>query len=139
MKTSSYISALFFALLVFLSLGSSDAYAQKVQGSKVSKEYEAKKIAFLTAEVGITPDEATSFWPVYNEYSSKRRVLRKKAREAKSAEENMANKEAKLALEKEYLAKFKGVLPENKVDKLFEAEKKWRQKLLEEIKNREER
>jgi len=115
-------------------MGTADAFAQKG-----SEDYKAKKVAYLTAELDITPDEAESFWPVYNEYSSKLRALRKKGKEANSAEENVANKEAKVALEKEYLAKFKEVLPAAKVDKLFAAEKKWKQKLLEEIKKRKER
>jgi len=134
MKTSSYISAFFLAFLLFCSVGTADAFAQKG-----SEDYKAKKMAFLTSEVNITPEEAESFWPIYNEYSSKLRALRKEAKDANSAEENVANKEAKVALEKEYLAKFKEVLPTDKVDKLFAAEKKWKQKLLEEIKKRQER
>lgn len=133
MKTSSYISSFLFALLLFCSVGTADSFAQKG-----ADDYKAKKIAYLTAELDITPSEAESFWPVYNEYSGKLRALRKKGKEANSAEENVANKEAKVALEKEYLSKFKEVLPAAKVDKLFEAEKKWKQKLLEEIKNRNE-
>lgn len=136
MKTSSYIGSLLLALVLFCSVGTTDALAQK--GDKAEK-VKAMKTAFFTAELDLSSEEAESFWPVYNEYSSKMRVIRKASKDDSSADDTMATKEAKVALEKEYLAKFQKVLPSAKVDKLFAAEKKWKQKLLEEIKKRQER
>jgi len=136
MKTSSYISSLFLALMLFCSVGTADAFAQK--GNKDGQnKMQAMKVAFFTAELDLSADEAQTFWPVYNEYTSKMRSLRKAGKESQSAENTVANKEAKVALEKEYLTRFKEVLPGDKVDKLFAAEKKWKQELLDAMKERQ--
>ena len=41
------------------------------------EKMEAQKIAFITKQLELTPDEAKVFWPVYNEYDAKRLELRK--------------------------------------------------------------
>jgi hypothetical protein len=35
---------------------------------EVRQRIESQRIAFITQRVHLTPDEATKFWPVYNEY-----------------------------------------------------------------------
>ena len=37
----------------------------------------AEKIAFLTLEVGLTPEEAQAFWPVYNQISKEKNDAQK--------------------------------------------------------------
>ena len=143
MKTSSYISSLLLALILFCSAGSVDAFAQKgpkgSKGGDRSEKVKAMKRAFFTDELNLSSEEAEAFWPVYNEFSSKLRALRKRSKDAGSAKENMAIKEEKIALEKQYLAKYQEVLPGDKVDKLYAAEKKWKEQLLIEAKKRKER
>lgn len=39
---------------------------------KQFEEMQLKRIAFFTKEIGLTPEEAQSFWPVYNEITLKR-------------------------------------------------------------------
>lgn len=39
---------------------------------KQFEEMQLKRIAFFTKEIGLTPEEAQSFWPVYNEITFKR-------------------------------------------------------------------
>lgn len=36
------------------------------------QEIESLKIAHLTSQVGLTPEESTKFWPVYNKYWNER-------------------------------------------------------------------
>ena len=93
--------------------------------------YLAKRSAFITAEMGLTPEEATAFIPLCNELHEKMyevgRKCRKLSRELKrnenasDAEYLRAIDEAievdlKVAeLEREYYKKFKAILPPKKL------------------------
>lgn len=104
----------------------------------------AEKIAFLTLEVGLTPEEAQVFWPVYNQVEKEKdeamfNVIRTYKDMNKAIEEKKSAKEVSALLDK-YLeaqkkvneiengiaAKYKAVLPVEKVAKLYVAEEKFR-------------
>ena len=104
----------------------------------------AEKIAFLTLEVGLTPEEAQAFWPVYNQVEKEKdeamfNVIRTYKEMNKAIEEKKSAKEVSALLDK-YLeaqkkvneiengiaAKYKAVLPVEKVAKLYVAEEKFR-------------
>ena len=104
----------------------------------------AEKIAFLTLEVGLTPEEAQAFWPVYNQVEKEKdeamfNVIRTYKDMNKAIEEKKSEKEVAALLDK-YLeaqkkvneientiaAKYKAVLPVDKVAKLYVAEEKFR-------------
>lgn len=115
-------------------------------GNKV----EQAKIAFLTQKLQLTTAEAERFWPVYNEYRNKLREARKGRREEargmkgvetlsdKEAEEMLtdllAGEQKMLDLRKEYLVKFKQVIPVKKVIMLLQAEKEFNKELISFIK-----
>lgn len=72
------IAPIIISLLVFLSI---DSQAQSQSTSRRAKleacpnmhqELEALKIAHITSEVGLTPDESEKFWPIYNKYWNQR-------------------------------------------------------------------
>ena len=104
----------------------------------------SEKIAFLTAELNITPQEAQVFWPVYNQVNKEKDELMRKVfacykelsaaiKENKSAKETGVQLDKYLdALEKQREAensmpdKYKKVLPVEKVAKLYIAEEKFR-------------
>ena len=48
----------------------------KTGKEKITEKVEAHKIAFITNELNLTPEESQKFWPIYNEYSAKERDLR---------------------------------------------------------------
>jgi hypothetical protein len=125
--------------------------AQNKQHADQHKNIEAQKIAFITQQLKLTPDEAKVFWPVYNEYDAKRHELRKSFRESggfqKADIDKLTESEANqildnqiieaqkfLDLRKEYHAKFKSVLPSVKVLKLYDAERDFQKVLMDKIK-----
>jgi len=125
--------------------------AQDKQHGDQHKNIEAQKIAFITQQLNLTPDEAKVFWPVYNEYDAKRHELRKSFRESggfqKADIDKLTESEANqildnqiieaqkfLDLRKEYHAKFKSVLPSVKVLKLYDAERDFQKVLMDKIK-----
>lgn len=114
------------------------------------KNIEAQRIAFITQELNLTPDEAKVFWPVYNEYDSKRHELKKSFKNGEDFHkpdfDKLTEKEANqildnqiieaqkfLDLRKEYHAKFKSVLPAVKVLKLYDAEREFQKILMDKI------
>jgi hypothetical protein len=124
-------------------------FQHKDQGDQREK-MEAQRIAFITQELKLTPDEAKAFWPVYNEYDAKRHELKKSFRQSgdyhKADIDKLTEKEATqildnqiieaqkfLDLRKEYHAKFKSVLPAVKILKLYDAERQFQKMLMDKM------
>ena len=126
--------------------------AQHKDQSEQREKMEAQRVAFITQKLNLTPDEAKVFWPVYNEYDSKRHDLMKSFRgsgdhhkddydklteaEATQVLDNQIIEAQKfLDLRKEYHAKFKSVLPAVKILKLYDAEREFQKMLMEKMHN----
>ena len=104
----------------------------------------SEKIAFLTMEMGITPEEAQAFWPVYNQVDKERdEAIRNVFRSYKAVEDAVAAGKGEKELNKlldEYLSALEAqgeveqkaykdyakVLPMEKLAKLYVAEEKFR-------------
>ena len=125
-------------------------YTQHKQHGDQHKNVEAQRIAFITQELNLTPDEAKVFWPVYNEYDVKRHELKKSFKNTGNSKkqdiDKLTEKEASqildnqiieaqkfLDLRKEYHAKFKAVLPAVKVLQLYDAEREFQKILMEKL------
>ena len=111
----------------------------------------AEKIAFLTLEVGLTPEEAQVFWPIYNQVEKEKdeamlNVIKAYKEMSKALEEKKSEKEVATLLDK-YLeaqrrvneiengiaAKYKAVLPVEKVAKLYVADEKFRRQQIRKL------
>ncbi|MEP2023576.1 MAG: hypothetical protein ABJH98_07215 [Reichenbachiella sp.] len=57
-----------FATLMFLT-----ATFAHAQNEEARQKIESAKIALISERLGLTPEDAQKFWPIYNEYSQKRR------------------------------------------------------------------
>lgn len=116
-------------------------------------DIEAARIAFITKEVGLTPEEAQVFWPVYNQYQEEMKGVRKEQRELrKGARQNFDTKSDKeiedwmdreialrqeeVALQQKYHVKLKEVLPIKKLARLYMAEEKFKKQMLQRLKDR---
>lgn len=111
-------------------------------------EYWEQQKAFITENASLTPDEANAFFPIYNELQQKKRELNRETRHfmreaaaANASEEQslkaieaQAETNIKIAeLEKEYLQKFKKVLPATKILKVQNAEEQFNSQMLKDI------
>lgn len=142
-------------LLIALFLGSL-VYSQPPDkgGKGPSREdIKAQKIAFMSSELELTPEEAEKFWPIYNEYEEKAEAIRTKRKgymkemrkndelsgeEMYELTEKIFNSEIEEAeLRKEYLAKFASVLGEKKAAMVFFVEEKFKRELLKKIRHGE--
>lgn len=105
---------------------------------------ESEKIAFLTKEMSLTPKEAQTFWPLYNQAQKEEREAIDASMKAfgeldKALREGKTGNELNALLEKytkavdaqgvsaRYLKEYLKVLPAEKVGKLLIGEEKFRQ------------
>ena len=120
------------------------AFAEERFQDNWKEKIMSEKIAFRTMEMGITPEEAQVFWPVYNQVDKERdEAIRSVFRSYKAVEDAVAAGKGEKELNKlldEYLAALKAqgeveqkaykeyakVLPVEKLAKLYVAEEKFR-------------
>lgn len=112
----------------------------------------AYKIAFFTQRLNLTTQEAERFWPVYNEFQSKRIQIQLERqtvnRNISQNELNMSEKEIieagdkiillqiqEASLAQEYHKKFREILTPVKVIRLYQAENQYRMQLLNELRD----
>lgn len=149
---------IFTTFVTFSILLATSVYAQQDKPQKPfdKKEFVAKRNAYIIATVGLTPEEAAEFIPLYNELEDKKfelgkecrklfDKLRKKEKPTEAEYEAAINcrldteiKEAQL--KKEYYQKFKKILSAEKLFKFQWAEKAFTMKFMENHRknNREE-
>jgi hypothetical protein len=134
-------------LLLFVS-NSLFSQGRQRQWQERYRQLESQRIAFITKELSLTPEEAQVFWPVYNEYNQKRNQLMIKHRVNRAAEVNLQqlsetelnnladsdvrNLEEMAALRREYHQRFKHILPTIKVVQLYNAERDFNRNLFNE-------
>jgi hypothetical protein len=135
---------------IFLMI-SSFGMAQHFGNPEVNHDkYYSQKIAFITDAVNLSPDEATAFWPLFNEQESKKKDLMKSMgkyrKDIASRFDELSEEEAKEALEffqnhmkemnaltLEYQNKYMEVISAKKVLLLLKAEKDFRRQMLKKI------
>lgn len=129
------------------------------QGGRLLKEkkeqIKAMKVAYITNELSLTPDEAAKFWPLYNAFEEKQHEIRKQKlkgyldRIDDDSFDNVSEKEASTILtqmestedelhqaKKKFIASLKGVLPATKILKLKKAEEGFNRKLLQQYRDK---
>lgn len=111
----------------------------------------ADRVSFLTDKLQLTVEEAEKFWPVYNEYQTKREEMMWGKREKmhrdfdpdKLTDEELnkmlndiLDQEVKLAqLKKDYFIRLKDVLPTRKVLRLHRVEQEFMNHMLNQIRD----
>lgn len=114
------LSTLFFLNISYICFAQSENRKNRI---------EAIQIAYLTKEISLTPDEAQKFWPVYNEYQDDLVAARKETRQ-----DVVLFEEKVLNVRKKYKNDFKKVLgTDERVNKVFMAEKSFREMLRREL------
>lgn len=110
-------------------------------------QLENAKIAFITNRVSLTQDQAQKFWPLYNEFSTRRRefnrngrLLRRDVTEGMTDPQIRDNfsqsfnmRQQELNLEKEYFDKFQKVISLRQVAQLFQAERDFTKEVIKRV------
>ena len=124
--------------------------AQQTEDQEAQKmeRIQSQKIAFISTKLNLSVEEAQEFWPVYNEFNNKRRALKKEKKSKeditamseseaeKFLDQMITTREKDLDLQKEYLLKFKEILPSKKVVHLLKLENRFKKEIIQDIEKR---
>ncbi len=106
---------------------------------------EALKKEFLAKKLDLTSDEAAKFWPVYNNYRKEMGDAYHERRQKRgghgwgnnlSPNTELAFETRILNLKKKYQKEFSEVLPAQKVEQFYMAEREFREQLIKQLKHR---
>jgi|SRR5690554_5577125 len=138
------------ALVGFIWLALPDqAYAQRDRAD--FKQIHDAKVSMITNRLKLTADQSEKFWPIYNEFSEKRREIRRAQRRIiqekreggmtdRTALNNLKEvqelKQKELDLEKEYQERFLTVISPSQLAELQSAEKSFNDMLLQQLDRR---
>ncbi|MBT9395635.1 hypothetical protein KLP40_20890 [Hymenobacter sp. NST-14] len=144
-----------FSLLLLLAvLPLAGAHAQRGGGPGQRQErlsqLENARIAYLTEKIALTPDQAQKFWPLYNEFTAKRRDLNRRLRQLRpgaadglsdqqlrdNINQSFALRQQEITLEKDYFDKFQRVISVRQVGRLFLAERQFTREVLRRVAGR---
>lgn len=143
-------------LVAFILLVSVNTFGQGGRLLKEKKEQiKAMKVAYITSELSLTPEEAAKFWPLYNAFEDKQHEIRAQKlkgyldRIDDESFDNVSEKEAATLLaqmestedelhqaKKKFIASLKGVISPLKILKLKKAEEGFNRKLLQQYRNK---
>ena len=100
---------------------------------KRQQDIEALKVAFISKELELTPAEAQKFWPVYNEYSKELRGIITNEKDVLPRDEKVLN------LRKRYSDQFTNILGQQRMNRIFNAEGRFRQLLIKSMRAQNQR
>ena len=113
----------FILTMILTSLGAFAQQEEQLEGKK-QQDIEALKVAFISKELQLTPEEAQQFWPVYNQYSNEMKT-------AVSDDQDIIERDEKvLNLRKHYRDRFVKILGQQRMNRMFGAEVNFRRLLI---------
>lgn len=140
-------------VIVFVfSLAAGSAQAQNNKQSPQEK-LEAARIALITDRLSLTPDQAQTFWPLYNEYAEQRRQIQMEYRTNRQGLDinnltedqqrallkgRMEEKQRQLNLENKYAERLMGVINARQMMALKKAEDDFRSMIIRRIEQRQQ-
>lgn len=142
---------------MFVALFTISGYGQVDNKQQKREQIRSLKIAYITTELNLTPEESTKFWPLFNAFEDKQRELRKQKLnnyldKVNSTNDKLTEKEATTLLNqiestedeiyqlrKKFLNSLKGILPATKILKLKKAEEEFSRKLLQQYRDKKDK
>jgi len=143
---------IFLMVIITIPVFAQDDDLPQEADPKVRDKIRAAHVAYLTTELGLTPEEAEKFWPIYNEFLEKRKTLHREFRQKKqnpdpnkTEDQNSKDlvdlgfkvKQQELDMEREYSGRLLKVISAQKLRTLPEAEKRFRQMIIDQIQRRQ--
>ena len=134
--------------IIFIAVLFMISFAGFSQDKEAMKKIESARIALITERLGLSPEQAEKFWPVYREYNLQRLQLRQELRETRQEAEvqNLTEEQSKalmkkamdlkqreLNLDNQYAERMSAVITNQQILQLRNAEKDFQQMLLRRI------
>ena len=134
-------------IILFLFIQGISAQNNKDQKGPVRDKIKAQRIAFITERLNLSPDEATKFWPVYNQFSGELEEIKKQQNQLrkstndklavmsdkendKALEDELSAQQKSIDLQRKYMVELKKTIPTRKVAMLYKAERDFKIMLL---------
>ena len=118
-----------YILMIFVSIAGFARAQEELPSEKRQQDIEALKVAFISKELELTPDEAQKFWPVYNQYSKELKTIIKDEADVLPRDEKVLN------LRKRYKDQFTNILGQQRMNRICNAEGRFRQLLIKSMRN----
>ena len=122
---------LYIWILFLFTVGCANAQTNPPADNQKMQNIEALKIAFISRQLDLTPDEAQKFWPVYNQYSNDIHSVVREDHDVLDRDQKV------LDIRKGYRDQFIRIVGPDRTNRLFEAEGKFRQLLIQAIQRRQ--
>jgi len=137
--------------MVMVMLGPISLWAQDEGTQDPKARIEAARIALISERLGLTPEQAERFWPIYREFTQKRGELVSEFRNAQRevdpenvdpekqkelVELGLKVKQRQLDLEKDYSRRTMDVISAQQILNLRNAEKEFQRLILNQIQQR---
>ncbi len=132
--------------------------AQETNFKEKRDQIKSLKVALITSELNLTADEATKFWPIFNEFEEKQFELKRQKlkgylsgidedelnkmsdKEANQVLNQIeANEEEMLLLRKKLVQSLRGIISPVKIIKLRKVEEEFNRKLLQQYRDKVKR
>lgn len=126
---------LFTCLLLLFAAGICAAQNKETRFERI----ESAKIAYITNNLELSPEEAQKFFPLYNEYRKEMREIsheNKSNRSSFNANQGLEFDAKVLACKKKYRNLFATAISNNKASRFFEVEREFREQLFKELESR---
>jgi len=140
-------------LLVLLMMAPLYTWAQEedVSDPKAREKIEAARIGLISERLGLTPEQAERFWPVYREFTQKRSEMIREFRDAQRevgpdnqdpekqrelVELGLKIKQRQLDLEKDYSTRMMDVISAQQIMNLRNAEKEFQRMIIRQLQQR---
>ena len=134
-------------IILFLFIQGISAQNNKDQKGPIRDKIKAQRIAFITDRLNLSPDEATKFWPVYNQFSGELEEVKKQQNQLrkttndklavmsdkeidKALEDELSAQQKSIDLQRKYMVELKKTIPTRKVAMLYKAERDFKIMLL---------
>src|SRR5450432_844190 len=95
----------------------------------------ALKIAYITKQLDLSPEEAQKFWPIYNQYAEELKRARQDA--VRNNKSEIELDESLLNIRKKYSVEFEKALSPQKIDIFFKSEKEFGNYVQKEMERRQ--
>ena len=121
-------------LLLTMLFTGNGVFAQQAPGAQSQHDkIEALRIAFISQQLNLSPEEAQRFWPVYNQYRSESEALQASYGPGAqlTADQQLEMEQKKLDLKRKYKPQFEAALGTAKLNELYNLEHKFQEKLKE--------
>lgn len=122
---------------------------RKHKSERRDSRMEAKKIGYITEKLDLSTEEAQNFWPVYNEFQEKMKILKEETRKKGRSDKDFSDAEAetflnaifekeqkKIDLQKMYFEKMESAISKAKIAKLYIVENRFRDRVYRSIKRK---